>query len=622
VQALTVGSRNGEADPIAHPPRLARLQAGGNPQTDSFVAVNPLGGLLLAGLGVVAAFPFDLARGAIADRLGAALGAHVAIGSIERQEFLSFSPTLNFRDVTVRQPAWAGRGNMLDAQKIEARISILPLLVGRSPDIDRLVAHALSVNLVRDASGRANWGRRQSKEASGRDSGTALRKLIIHDARVTLRDEKRHLKLDGRLASDAKGLRVDARGQFHDAPATLALRGDPIASLETDARYPLHLDLKSPLLHLRASGHTQGALNLRAMTLDIRATSPNLAYLDDIIEAGLFGSRPINLKARVRHAQSSWFIDHMTGSIGRSRLDANAQIHKRNGRTKIEAVTHFSTFDFDDLSDAEGKAEARAREARIGPRVLPGTRINLAKIGPTDGTIEFRADRLLMSGSAFRSLSGRIRLEGKHLTVREIVAGMKSGRLTGEMDVDQRGGVAHPRLTLNLSVEGARLETVMGSPDATGPLRSHIRLAGTGDTIRDALAHADGRAGLIVQDGSVKKTVAAVLGQDLGKTLGSLLKDKKDMVPLRCLAIGFEAHDGMLTPRTFLADTQISIGEGKGRISLASETIALSIRGRTREPSGLRLKDPIVVSGTLSAPALGAAGKPPGSKVNAGSVLS
>ncbi|GAM07713.1 hypothetical protein MBENS4_4709, partial [Novosphingobium sp. MBES04] len=41
VQALTVGSRNGEADPIAHPPRLARLQAGGNPQTDSFVAVNP-----------------------------------------------------------------------------------------------------------------------------------------------------------------------------------------------------------------------------------------------------------------------------------------------------------------------------------------------------------------------------------------------------------------------------------------------------------------------------------------------------------------------------------------------------------------------------------------------------
>lgn len=43
VQALTVGGRNGEADPITHPPRLTRQQASGNPQLDSFVPVNPLG---------------------------------------------------------------------------------------------------------------------------------------------------------------------------------------------------------------------------------------------------------------------------------------------------------------------------------------------------------------------------------------------------------------------------------------------------------------------------------------------------------------------------------------------------------------------------------------------------
>lgn len=578
-----------------------------------------LGCFALIGL---AAFPFALFKDAIAGRIGSALGTQVSIGSIERREWLSFTPTILLRDIAVQQPAWAGKGDMVHARTIEAKLPMLPLLVGRGAQPEDFVAHGLTLALVRDAKGRANWQGQDKADDAKDDAGTGLERLIIPDGHLTLRDDKRSLNLAGSFVSDGRGLRVDAAGKFHEAPARLTLRGSRIADLPPDTPYPLRLELRSPLLNLAASGQSRGALNLKAVTLDIHAIAPNLKYLDDVIEAGLFGTRAIDLKARVRHAGHDWHIERMTGSIGRSMLVAKADVLKREGRTKIDADMHFSTFDFDDLSDAQGKARAAAIEARIGPRVLPGTRINLAKVGPTDGVIRFQADRLLLEDSAFRSLSGVIELEGKLLRLDNVIAGMSSGRMTGKVSIDQRGGVAHPIMALDLAFHDGRLETLMGSRDATGPLRGRVVLKGAGDTIREALAHADGRAGLLVRGGTVKRTFAAVLGQDLGKAIGAVLRDKEVDVPLRCLAIGFTAKGGILSPSPFLVDTGISVGQGRGRLSLADERIALSIRGRSREASPLRLVDPITVGGTFTAPTLSAAGKPPGSKVDAGSVLS
>lgn len=570
---------------------------------------------------IIAAFPFSLMKDEIAQRIGGELGTTVSIGSIDRRETLSFTPTILVRDLAIRQPQWAGQGDMVRAETIEARLPILPLLFGGNARPEGIVAHGLSLALVRDRQGRANW--QASKKSSGDKSGkgSGLDQLVVPDGRISLRDEKRFLTVSGTITSDAKGLAIATTGRFHDKPARLSLSGGRIAGLAPDAPYPLHLDLLSPLLHLKAEGQTRGALNLRAMTLDVHAVAPDLKYLDDVIEAGLFNTRAIDLTAKVRHDGRDWFVDRLAGRIGRSTLTGRANALKRDDRTKIDADIHFSAFDFDDLSSPQGQAKAEAVEARIGERVLPGTRINLAKIGPTDGVVRFRADRLLLPDSAFRSLAGVIRLDGKLLTMDNVVAGMTSGRMTGGIRIDQRGGAVRPRLSIDLAFTGSRLETLIGTRDATGPLQGRVILSGTGDTIRDALARADGRAGLIVRNGTVKRTFAAVLGQDLGKAISAALGDRQADVPLRCLAVGFNAKGGIMTPAPMIVDTEISVGQGAGHLSLATESIALTIRGRSRAPSALRLVDPISVGGTFTTPTLSAAGTPPGSKVEARSVF-
>ncbi|WP_443970660.1 AsmA family protein [Sphingobium sp. CR28] len=574
-----------------------------------------LGLLLLA----VAAFPFGLFKGAIERNIEKELGTDVSIGAVERREAFSFTPTILIHNLAIRQPSWAGQGNMLQARTIEARIPILKLLTGGGAKPESLTARGLIANLVRDVNGHANWEGREA--GSGGGSGRGLSQLVIPDGRFSLRDDKKFLILSGTLISDARGLLVDGTGRFHEAPARLSLAGQRIAGLADDAPYSAELKLTSSLLRLEAKTQMRGALNLQSMTMDVHATAHSLKYLDHVIEAGLFGTRPIDLTAKVRHDGRDWFIERMTGRIGRSALVAKANVLKRDGRTKIDADVHFSRFDFDDLSDARGEARAKAVEARIGERVLPGTRINIAKVGPTDGVIRFRADRLLLQDSAFRSLAGEVRLDFKLLTIDKIVAGMTSGRMTGNLRIDQRNNVPKPRLSMDLVFADGRLETLMGTDDATGPMRGRVVLSGTGDTIREAMATADGRAGLMVRNGTIKRTFAAVLGQDLGKAIGAALKKGEPEVPLRCLAIAFAAKRGFLRPSPFIVDTGISTGRGEGHLSLASEAIALTIKGQSRDPSPLRLADPIQVGGTFTKPTLSAAGTPPGSKVNAGSVV-
>jgi uncharacterized protein involved in outer membrane biogenesis len=579
-----------------------------------------LAALLSFAVLAIAAFPFGLFKDTIRERIETQLGTGVSIGLVERREFLSLTPTVVIHDIAIRQPSWAGRGDMLRANSIETKVPMLPLAMGNGWKPESIIAQGLVLSLVRDANGRANWEGKKRSQSDG-DKGKGLSGLIIPNGRISLRDDKRSLAVAGTLVSDAKALRINADGRFHDAPVRVSLTGGRIAALVEDALYPAQLDLNSSLLKLQAKTVMRGALNFKSMSLDMQAAAPNLKYLDDVIEAGLFGTQPIDLNARVRHEGKDWFIERMTGRIGQSSLAAKAVVLKRDGRTKIDADVHFTRFSFDDLSDEQGQAEARAIEARIGSRILPGTRINISKVGPTDGVVRFRADRLLLQDSSFRSLAGVIRLDGKLLTIDKIVAGMTSGRMTGNLRIDQRNDVARPRLSIDLVLAGGRLETLMGTRAATGPLRARVKLAGTGDTIRAALANADGRAGLLVQGGTIKRTFAAVLGQDLGKAIGAALGDRDAEVTLRCLAIGFAAKRGVLTPAPFVVDTGISVGQGQGQLSLASERLALTIRGQARNPTALRLADPIVVGGTFTSPTVSAAGTPAGTKMDAGSVI-
>tara|TARA_R110000824_G_scaffold163733_8_gene339537 strand:- start:9820 stop:11763 length:1944 start_codon:yes stop_codon:yes gene_type:complete len=565
--------------------------------------------ILLLAILLLGAVPASILRSVISEKLQGASGREVEIGSVSRDSFFSYSPIITVHDVRVAQPAWAGKGDFLALKSISARVSVFDVLTG-SARPDRVRIDGLDISLIRDKNGRSNW----NDDDSGRDDekkgrGPGLTDLEVTNSHFSFADHKRELAVDGAISVNAKdGLRAEGSGTFLKSKATMLFAGGAIAGIDPEADYPFTVSLRSPALKLTAKGEMQGVLNTDRFTASLSASAPTLKNLDQIIEAGLFGTQPIDLRANVRHEDKDWYVEKLSGSIGRSNLSGKATILKRDGRTKIDADINAATLDFDDLADDAGLARAAALTRRIGPRILPSTRINLAKMGPTDGQMNFTVDRLLSRrDTIFRRLKGSLSLDHKVIKITNLVVGLKSGQLTGSLQVDHRSGA--PKLSTDLTLTGASISDLIGNGDiVTATMRGRIKLYGTGDTFREALEKANGKAAMVASGGSVRATVAHVLGQNLGGAVEEIIGDPKARVPLRCLVANFKARNGILTPAPLAIDTRVSIGRGEGRIALKGETISLILRGGAKGKSAFRIVDPIKISGTLTAPEVSVAG--------------
>ena len=564
--------------------------------------------VLVLGILFLGAVPASILRGVIVEKLQGASDRDVAIGSVTRDSFFSYSPVITVHDLRVAQPRWAGDGDFIRLKSISARLSVLDVLTGGAQP-DRVRIDGLELALIRDENGRSNWNEDEADDRDEDENGPALTDLDVRQSRFSFTDRKRGLDLAGPITVDSKnGLRAEGKGTFLQTKASLSFTGGAITGIDPEADYPFEMALDSPALNLTAKGKMQGVLNTGLFTASLSAQAPTLKNLDRVIEAGLFGTQPIDLRAKVRHKDKDWFVTKLEGSIGRSRLSGNADILKRDGRTKIDATIHATTLDFDDLADDAGLARAAALTRRIGPRVIPNTRINLSKMGPTDGQLDFTIDRLLSRrDTVFRSLKGTLSLDHKLIQISDLVIRLKSGRMTGGVQVDHRSGA--PKFSTDLTLRGASISDLIGNGDiVTATMRGRIKLSGSGDTVREALEKADGKAAMVASGGSVRATAAHVLGQNLSGAVGKIIDDPKARVPLHCLVASFDAKNGVLTPAPLAVDTEISIGRGEGRIALDGETISLILRGGAKGESALRIVDPIKISGTLTAPNVSVAG--------------
>lgn len=557
--------------------------------------------LLLFLLIVAAALPFGSLKDVVASRLSARFGRPVTIERLERIDRFGFNPTVAIRGLRIPQPAWAGRGDFVRLDKAQATFPLWPLLTGSfRPRHIRIDGLALS--LVRSADGRTNWARPGRTQGGG--GASDFKGLIVSNSTVAYRDAKRNRSVALRFSSDeTNGVKAAGDGLIRGVPVQATLVGAPV-DRPTSSPWPFDARIIGKQLAITAHGTMDHPLDTKAMTLDVVAHAADLRLIDAVIEAGLFGTQPVALTAHVRHDAPDWTITALKGIIGRSDIAGRLTVQKRDGRTKLAGAVASRRLDFDDLSSTEGLARGAALERRIGPRIIPNTRIDLSKITSTDGTLAFRIDRVLNHGgdTAIDGMTGTATLDRQRLTLAPLRIALPSGVIRGTARVDQRGGAALPRLDVDVRLIGSRLEALAGPGGSfTGKVAAHVRLSGRGETIRAAFAHADGRAGLVVSQGALPARYAAALGFDAGR---ALLTGKDDRASLRCLILAMPISRGHGLVSSLIIDTSESQSIGQGGLALPGETIDLRITGSPKQHSVLRLPGAVFVRGTLTDPAL------------------
>lgn len=518
----------------------------------------------------------------------------VSIVSLERRDPISFAPRLRLTGLAIGQPGWAGRGEMLRIERIEMRLPVLPLLVGKVRPRDIAIA-GLEADLIRARDGRENWRKGKGGEGDKGGKGGPLSVVSLSGGHVRYRDAKRDRSADVRVAIDAQGLRLTGTGKVLGSAVRVAARGMPIRP----GRWPFAARISGQSIDFGARGTMDGPLDLSRLDARVVARADNLTYLDAIIEAGLPATQPVRLTATVRRDRPDWHVRALTGTIGRSDVRGSATILKRDGRHRIDGQLSARQFDFDDLADARGRSIAVAKRARFGKRLFPDTAIDLGNVERTDGRLRLHVDRLLSSGpSPLRSLDGTLVVERSLLTIDDLRIGLTHGVLAGRVAIDQRKG--RPVFRTDLRLRGGQLADFAPGMGFDAPLAAMMRLEGPGKTIRAAIGHSNGRIALVARDGALPDKAARLLGQELG----GLFKDKKERARLRCLIVRLDAKAGTAVANPILIDTSRAVTRAEGRITLADERLALLVHGVPKRGGTLRIDGRIPLNGTIKAPAV------------------
>lgn len=557
-------------------------------------------GLLLLLLLLVAAFPWGWLRPLVEREASQRFGRPVTIGSVERTDYFGFRPVIAVRDLRIPQADWAGPGDFVRINRLQFRLPIWSLLKGgvRPQDI---VASGVHLSFARDKAGRTNWQSPDDRGDAGEgNADTDLGTLTVRDAVIRYADAKRDRSALLNLTADPNtGLRAEGTGTVAGAPVRLALAGPAPSS---GRPWPFTARIAGDRLSMSARGRMDRPLDPARMTIDVTARGDDLKRIDTVIEAGLFHTRPVTLKARVRHDPNRWAVTGLTGTIGRSDLTGHVTVDKVEGRSKIDGAFTSRAFDFNDLTSAKGRAEAAALAARIGPRLVPDTRIDIGKIDLTDGRLAFKVGRIIGSSSPpVEGLAGVLTLDHRLLTLAPLRLDLAQGRITGRAVVDQRRGQPAPTLTLDLRLAGGDVGAFAAGGDFTGKLAARVRLTGTGETIRAAVGRSSGTIGFTVRQGQLPARYAAALGFDAGR---ALLAGSDDHSALRCLVTRLAVRDGVARPDPLVIDTAVSQLRGQGTIHFPDERLTLTLHGAPKGSALLRIPGQAYLRGTIQSPQL------------------
>jgi uncharacterized protein involved in outer membrane biogenesis len=252
--------------------------------------------------------------------------------------------------------------------------------------------------------------------------------------------------------------------------------------------------------------------------------------------------------------------------------------------------------------DLGKRAAGRAPERTDGQPLLPDTPIEVSGLRLTDWNLSYRAREVDLGKLKLNTLAARVTVDHGVLTAAPVSAKFAKGSVTGQWTFDGSKDLFATHVAvdfdgLQLGQFGRREGEL---PPLDGLLRGRLQLAGTGRSLHGLAASAAGKVVVVLPHGEIRASLAELGGIDF-RGLGLMLTGKKKMTPVRCGVAAFEVHDGTLTSKALVFDTESVLVTGTGSVDLDSEALDFQFRGRPKHVR-LRLRTALVVHGTLAQP--------------------
>jgi AsmA family protein len=565
--------------------------------------------LVLATLAVLAGVALDAGylRGPLLKMLAAHLDRPIQVDGPLTLHIFSRNPRLVAERLTLGNPAWTPPGNTAEVGKLTV-VFAAPRL-GQELIVDRLQIDDATLRLFRDATGHANWQLRNPDHNAPRRL-IVIRSLSMMDAHVLLDDAQKHRQFDGTVsARDAGGpqaapaFRIEGKGQMNARPVNFELTGDPLRTASRGRQYAFSFRERSTGSELAASGFLHQGFDLRAYDATFEASGADLRDMRYLTGATLIDTGAYHLTGKMaRRGYTSSFTDLAIKS-GQSDVRGSASLDSTKGQFNFDAdlVSQYLR-----LADLGLRAAGRDPEPPSNQLLLSRAAPDPAILRRGNGAVQFRARSVQAGHTILSAVAVKLTNDHGELTITPVSAELMGGKLNAEIKIDTRKEIpaAHLEVRINDMQLGQYPRKQAGPPAIEGSMAVRINLTGHGKSLHDAAASAEGTVEASLPGGMVRDSLAELTGIDL-RGLGLLLaKDKKE-VPVRCGIASFQAHEGTLTAKNLVLDTEAVLIAGEGFVHLESETLDLILRGYPKQVRFFQLRSPIVIHGTLKSPSIG-----------------
>jgi len=524
-----------------------------------------------------------------------------------RLRLFSRNPRLVAERVTIGNPPWTPPGIAVQADRISV-VFETPRF-GRYFDIARLEIEGATLHMFRDVPGHANWQMKNPDKAIS-PGLPIIHALSVVDAHVSIEDAQKHRQFDGTVtAHDSTGphatqpLRIEAKGQLNGRPVSFELLGDPLRTLSRSEPYGFTLNERSSGSHVAAKGALK-EFDLLNMDAAFEASGADLKDMYYLTGAKLIDTGAYHLTGNFSRRGNTASFTNLAVTSGQSDIRGSVTIALNKGLSNIDAVL---------ISQSLRLADLGARAAGRDPEPDSAQPMLLSKATPDAGAlrsmtanVSFRARRLAVGRVMLSAVAAKVTVERGVLAVTALSADVLDGKLNMQLKIDARKEI--PAVDLDVRISGLQLGQYVrkgtGPPAIEGPLGLQAHLTGHGKSMHETAANAEGTVTATLPSGTVRDSFAELTGIDL-RGLGLLLTKNNKEVPVRCGIASFQAHDGTLTARNLVLDTQPVLIAGEGFVHLSTETLDIALRGYPKSTRFFQLRSPILIGGTLAHPTVG-----------------
>ena len=518
---------------------------------------------------------------------------------------LSLNPEIELKDVSLSNAEWGSRKQMVMADSLVIKLSLLSLLFGEILfDEIRFVAPVF--HLERNAQGRGNW-----EFLDVRLPIMSVDHIEVNKGRVSYQDgmtgRKTGLNIDDlnlQKLSESDLQNVEIKAKYLDHFVKINGRTGSLKNWLKNVPFILDININSTDAQASVKGEINQPINFKGLNIKINIEAETLSSFSWLADLNFPPVGPVALGARLSGQKNGYKLDDFSVDIGGSNVSGPVEIITTKTQPMVTAKLTASDFDTADFKDnvngdmtqnSEEGSQDQAKQDDPFP-TFSSKALPLGALKHVDADISLSAKNSTMFAIPVHNLNLKLLLENGLLKIRPITAELANGSFRADLVINASSQTA--KMTANFLADqvelGELLKALSGKAHLDGGKTDvEIAINGQGSTMKELVSTLNGHVSSVTGKGQINYDLS-LAGENLIFNILKKMnpfKEKQETTSLDCMVARFDIEDGIATIDKGLAYESESLKIlGNGTIDLNSEKINILLSSKSTVARFLQVK--------------------------------